>query len=275
MRLPSDAATGRGATGFTLIELLVVIAILALLAALLFPVFAGAREKGRQAACLSNVRQIGMAFSLYVTDSDEAFPFSYSYATDDYWPQRIRSYIGDGKRAGVYVCPSDGADGRAYATNPQIVGLFDASAAAPANFFASVVALAEIPEPASIILAGDALTRRADASAEQIAPSEFAYPHPALQRDHTRDADWCADWVAPGTDGCNNKQIAWRHQDGATFAYVDGHARFRRRGTLTDANWDVRCRAGVGCSGRTAGPNPADYPAASPACGGQSDLNCK
>jgi prepilin-type N-terminal cleavage/methylation domain-containing protein len=59
--------------GFTLIELLVVIAVLTLLAALLFPVFAQAREKARAASCLSNLRQIAMASELYVQDYDETF----------------------------------------------------------------------------------------------------------------------------------------------------------------------------------------------------------
>src|SRR5256886_10682968 len=61
-------------TAFTLIELLVVIAIIAILAALLFPVFAQAREKARQAACMSNLRQIGMGFAQYVQDYDELLP---------------------------------------------------------------------------------------------------------------------------------------------------------------------------------------------------------
>jgi len=60
--------------GFTLIELLVVIAIIAILAAILFPVFARAREKARQTSCLSNMKQIGLAFMMYTQDYDETLP---------------------------------------------------------------------------------------------------------------------------------------------------------------------------------------------------------
>src|SRR5438445_850769 len=70
----SSDRKGRGA-GFTLIELLVVIAILAILAAILFPVFARAREKARQSTCLSNEKQIAAAVPMYMGDYDETFPF--------------------------------------------------------------------------------------------------------------------------------------------------------------------------------------------------------
>src|SRR5437588_12779263 len=76
-----NAATARrnamhqvGKKAFTLIELLVVIAIIAILAALLFPVFSQAREKARQAVCMSNLRQIGLALAQYVQDYDERLP---------------------------------------------------------------------------------------------------------------------------------------------------------------------------------------------------------
>src|SRR5207249_756683 len=64
---------------FTLIELLVVIAIIAILAAILFPVFARAREKARQSACLSNVKQLGLGIAMYTQDNDEFMPYNYEY----------------------------------------------------------------------------------------------------------------------------------------------------------------------------------------------------
>ncbi len=109
MLRPHDHSHRRG---FTLIELLVVIAIIAILAAILFPVFAQAREKARQTACLSNMKQIGLGVLQYVQDYDESYPKA------DFWPgqptfsnyyfwtsQRcIQPYI---KSTDVYRCPSD------------------------------------------------------------------------------------------------------------------------------------------------------------------------
>lgn len=120
----------KGRNGFTLIELLVVIAIIAILAAILFPVFAQAREKARQTQCLSNMRQIGTSIMMYKSDWDECFP-SNPYAPNanpaitfsnpnenynGYWPTnsddtknlsymgQIMPYMKNGK---VFCCPSD------------------------------------------------------------------------------------------------------------------------------------------------------------------------
>ncbi|MGQ9732562.1 MAG: DUF1559 family PulG-like putative transporter [Candidatus Zipacnadales bacterium] len=98
--------------GFTLIELLVVIAIIAILAAILFPVFARAREKGRQASCQSNVKQLALGVLMYIQDYDERTPCGCGYQAtgDQRWPRvgwwiRIEPYV---KNTQLYLCPSQG-----------------------------------------------------------------------------------------------------------------------------------------------------------------------
>jgi prepilin-type N-terminal cleavage/methylation domain-containing protein/prepilin-type processing-associated H-X9-DG protein len=92
--------------GFTLIELLVVIAIIAILAAILFPVFAQAREKARQSGCASNMKQIGMAIQLYAQDNDDALvPCRVGTTKDDtvYWNKFIEPYS---LTQANFICPS-------------------------------------------------------------------------------------------------------------------------------------------------------------------------
>src|SRR5438132_14163411 len=103
---------------FTLIELLVVIAIIAILAAILFPVFAQARAKARQATCASNMRELGTAFMMYVQDYDERYPptdYDDASGTRWTWFQLVDPYIkagltGNGvnknQRKSIYVCHS-------------------------------------------------------------------------------------------------------------------------------------------------------------------------
>ncbi len=90
--------------GFTLIELLVVIAIIAILAAILFPVFAQAREKARQSSCISNMKQIGLAVIQYQQDADEAYPLGVDNNWQHAWPSQVQPYI---KSLDVFHCPDD------------------------------------------------------------------------------------------------------------------------------------------------------------------------
>src|SRR5579862_3134643 len=103
--------------GFTLIELLVVIAIIAILAAILFPVFAQAREKARAISCISNLKQIGLSLIMYTQDYDEAFPSVITnssqdggcapglewYALGGGWATLANPYIKNGQ---IFRCPS-------------------------------------------------------------------------------------------------------------------------------------------------------------------------
>ena len=105
--LPVSLGDRRPTRAFTLIELLVVIAILAILAAILFPVFARAREKARQTACLSNLKQIGSAILMYAQDYEESLPLVESGTCgtpDSYgWADLVYPYV---KNAQVFDCPS-------------------------------------------------------------------------------------------------------------------------------------------------------------------------
>jgi prepilin-type N-terminal cleavage/methylation domain-containing protein/prepilin-type processing-associated H-X9-DG protein len=110
----TEMNTFRRTSAFTLIELLVVIAIIAILAAILFPVFAKAREKVRQATCESNLKQLGLGYVQYVQDYDESYPSGTEnsasslynhYANPSWgWASLIYPYV---KSTGIYKCPDD------------------------------------------------------------------------------------------------------------------------------------------------------------------------
>src|SRR5687768_4108149 len=89
---------------FTLIELLVVIAIIAILAAILFPVFARAREKARQSTCLSNLKQQALALNMYADDYDERVVIGTDQFTAQFWAVKIQPYI---KNEQIFNCPSN------------------------------------------------------------------------------------------------------------------------------------------------------------------------
>lgn len=151
-------------SGFTLIELLVVIAIIAILAAILFPVFAQARAKARQISCLSNQKQLGLAYMQYVQDFDETFPFSEKWGgAGAGWAGHMYPYV---KSAGVYECPDDTVERWndpakphkvSYAQNAKLSSgnhfwdwQFDSATGAYSN--TDTATLSTLKSPASVVL---------------------------------------------------------------------------------------------------------------------------
>ncbi len=182
--------------GFTLIELLVVIAIIAILAAILFPVFARAREKARQATCLSNAKQIGLGFMMYAQDYDERIPnyrHDYPGRTAAYWtvlwPMLIQPYI---KNMQVYYCPSDpDAPTRSY---PCSYG--------QNYYYIGGVSLAQITHPAETFLCGE------------VAQNGIVIYPPAT---------WPANHDYNSFD---------KHNGGSNYSFCDGHAKWLTKGEV-------------------------------------------
>jgi prepilin-type N-terminal cleavage/methylation domain-containing protein/prepilin-type processing-associated H-X9-DG protein len=144
---------------FTLIELLVVIAIIAILAAILFPVFAQAREKARQTSCLSNQKQLGLGVMMYAQDYDETYPMTANYAeptvTRTLWSDQVAPYL---KNRDIFKCPSavspgypNGWAARGYSSVGMNAQLAFAPTGSPDALegFPSVLGMAAVDEPAS------------------------------------------------------------------------------------------------------------------------------
>jgi prepilin-type N-terminal cleavage/methylation domain-containing protein/prepilin-type processing-associated H-X9-DG protein len=218
---------------FTLIELLVVIAIISLLAAILFPVFARARENARRTSCLSNERQLGMAFQQYFQDYDERFPLlgkklgaDTDAPVETSWVYTMQAYI---KSPQMLRCPSDTTQAwanpadwntptiTARRTSYTLNGFFPEGNSKPeqgGNF----PHIASVQKPASVIL----LAESAEKKASDGSPFTGNYFHAHVYDPPTSTGHWVADKQRPD-------DIAYeRHLGGFNVAYLDGHAKFVR-----------------------------------------------
>ncbi|MDX1933254.1 MAG: prepilin-type N-terminal cleavage/methylation domain-containing protein [Capsulimonadales bacterium] len=251
--------TRRRRNAFTLIELLVVIAIIAILAAILFPVFAQAREKARQATCLSNHKQVILASMMYSQDNDEMIvpyrttprlPGTRTFTgqiVQELWPTTLQPYI---KSEGIFTEPSNpsrtGFDavrrqyGPTSGTAQRFLGFFPAMGmnAALAPDFNMGYALARINAPADCIAFAD--TAYPDASGLK----DFGYYIVWYRASFTQDEDLKAASPQPnapgmpGVDG-NYVQAAIWHNGGGNVSFLDGHAKWLRRETLLNAPANV------------------------------------
>jgi len=184
--------------GFTLIELLVVIAIIAILAAILFPVFARAREKARMTSCASNLKQIGLGFMMYVQDYDEMTPPGGDWNGSEYWQLRIEPYL---KNVQIFTCPSDGRGAFAYHGQTLYYGY--------ANHTHRGQRIALMSAPSSTIMTHDGV-------------------HPAVDGRRGIMTMNCGAWSTSGW--CTNSGIGtiddFIHNGGDNVVFWDGHVKW-------------------------------------------------
>ena len=232
--------------GFTLIELLVVIAIIAILAAILFPVFAQAREKARQIACLSHAKQIGTATMMYTQDYDEMYPSAH-------WGIYFVSIQPYTKNEQLWACPShsgvysvrpcfwEGAVGGActgrvvkrvltgWVANGDVLGGWDNSL--PKS-------MVKVDEPAGTVLMAETNVWAPREGAMTAPPANIVQTaHMAVSPCRARGHVWYhRNWnVSPAgiwptglgsaTDTGRNR-LGAHHNQGMNMTYVDGHAKF-------------------------------------------------
>jgi prepilin-type N-terminal cleavage/methylation domain-containing protein/prepilin-type processing-associated H-X9-DG protein len=242
---PNRSAAG----GFTLIELLVVIAIIAVLAAILFPVFAQARAKARQTACLSNMRQIGNGLMMYTQDYDETLPGNainpainrpdqgygplplgwMDPAAGRNWAREVQPYV---KNLSVFVCPQAkprtqlNADGP---TNPyrEVPSPPGGNTSYLLNGIAATKALAAMPAPADTVYLHESIVFWGTAQER---------PRPDLPANPDRYREF------------NNVGLYdFVHNDGANLLFCDGHAKWQKKSSIRFTQFGAKPDGGARC----------------------------
>ena len=235
--MTSHVQTAKSA--FTLIELLVVIAIIAILAAILFPVFAQAREKARQISCVSNNKQIGLSILQYVQDYDGIVPQTNvpdeSYEASYIVAARLQPYV---KNFKVFTCPSssnpqgstqveqhDNGFGD-YMTDPATIGL-PASTVGTAKYYNDVYPPTDYKFNPSFY--GQVPPRGIDSS-DICSPSQaaLAIDYPPIGSTWPGSAFWAA----------HGQKEKGRHTEGSVVMFADGHAKWYQFSRLFPSGGD-------------------------------------
>ena len=215
--------------GFTLIELLVVIAIIAILAAILFPVFARAREKARQTSCLSNLKQIMLGTLMYTQDYNERTPPHGYFAPDPPlaprfndsrgaywdWPVLLEPYI---MNRDIYQCPSHPDEGATHSSGTQHP--YPVAYTVPRSF--SGIKMATVRRPAEKIYHMDKLH------------SSSIWTNNITSAQGREEWWWTENPDGPHPSPC---YVGHWHNNGANYSHFDGHAKWYPKFTTTRDMW--------------------------------------
>jgi prepilin-type N-terminal cleavage/methylation domain-containing protein/prepilin-type processing-associated H-X9-DG protein len=248
VRNGAPASIVRVRKAFTLIELLVVIAIIAILAAILFPVFARARENARRSSCQSNMKQIGLGMMQYTQDYDERFPpyTSGSAAAIYGWADAVQPYL---KSTQIFQCPSE--------TNPP-TSVVDS----PTTVFNEAAQSTGYTDYAvNLKLTYDPVT------GSQGPKSLAILTQPVLT---VMVVDYTSSNSQNWTEGCGGSQCgttaaglatttagaAQRHLDGANFAFCDGHVKWYKGTSSTQHASVYNANTPGSGAGVVSGSNP-------------------
>jgi prepilin-type N-terminal cleavage/methylation domain-containing protein/prepilin-type processing-associated H-X9-DG protein len=219
---------GKPTHGFTLIELLVVIAIISLLAAILFPVFARARENARRSSCASNLKQLALGVMMYAQDNDGRVPPTNSL--DTIWSGGqgwaiLGSYI---KSTQVLLCPNSYLTSGTPASKRQTYGIASAFTVSLNNVYAmsdqfKVFPLDGIPCPSKTAMLGET-----SPAATGAVPGNPDNPANCPSVWHANPFTAGGSAVFSTADRCNSMANLHqtRHFDGSNYAYLDGHVKW-------------------------------------------------
>lgn len=228
---------------FTLIELLVVIAIIAILAAILFPVFAKAREKARQASCASNLKQLGIGWMMYAQDNDESYPIGRSdFFYTAGWAHPIMPYL---KNVGVFACPNDPTtyapapgvqwQNVSYVVNDTMIG--DGNRDSSGN--GQPAYLAKLTAPASTVLLCEAygvamdLNNAAATDFSSAATMDTKYWTTGGKGSPTNNFARYATGNPPGQQLNQFQNTNGTHTDGSNYLAADGHVKWLRASQIS------------------------------------------
>ena len=222
--------------GFTLIELLVVIAIIGILASILFSVFARARENARRTSCLSNLKQIGMGYMMYVQDYDERFPANFAYPGGAPYLSYFAAVAPYIKNKQVWVCPSQTSTqvmGSVWAYPPFLASdavhyyfnIYIGGNDQPVLFYR--LSMAAIPTPADVFLLWEMEPSRMGAN---------------FIGDTTKNAERPCNPGAPCVTAADYYAGTGMHLSGDNYLYADGHVKWLARTSVpySTAKRDVR-----------------------------------